>query len=166
MASSEVIRIRTDTWYDYLGIVKSFIWDDPIEIDEHLFLGNLTHCASLNCLYRNNIRGVVNVTNTSNFYPYLKDIEYFNIPINDLNGINISKYLEEAYTFIDSLISQHDNVLVHCLFGRSRSVAICVYYLMKKYSLSFEQAYQKIENKKPFININQSFVEQLKQIVI
>lgn len=152
-----VIRHRNDTWNDYWGIIKSIVWDDPVEIDSHLFLGNYTHSFGYSRL-RNQIEVLVNATN----YPYqIKNEFCLNIPIYDLNYADIGPYLEQSYHFIDNHITNDRNVLVYCIFGRSRSVAICVYYLMKKYQISFEQAYQRIENKKMFININESFKHQI-----
>ena len=162
----EVSRLRSVTWMDYFGILKSFCWDNPIEIDQNLYLGNLSHSFFRNSLTGCRIKGIVNVTNDSpNYYPE-HDIDYFNINIGDLNDSNISEFLEQSYEFILKHASKGENVLVHCVFGRSRSVAICVYYLMKKYNLSFEEAYKKIEKKKYFININQSFADQINTIFV
>lgn len=161
MNNSEVMRLRNDNWFDYFGIVKSFCWDNPIEVDPNLYLGNLSHSFFFNTLNGCRIRGIVNVTNESPNYYLGQDIDYFNIHIGDLNNADITEFLEQSYEFINRHISKGENVLVHCVFGRSRSVAICVYYLMKKYNLSFDEAYRKIECKKYFVNINRSFVDQI-----
>ena len=159
----EVIRIRSDTWYDYVGIVKSFVWDDPVEVDDCLYLGNVSHCFFLNTLQKKQIRAVVNVTSQiPNYYQEEHPIEYFTIPIDDLNDVNIDFFLEASYRFINRFVGNGENVLVHCIFGRSRSVAVCLYYLMKRYGHTLDRAYEIIRSKKPIVNVNQSFVDQIK----
>jgi hypothetical protein len=161
----EVIRLRPDNWYDYFGIAKSFLWDNPVEIDDHLFLGNFSHSFFLNTLNQCRIKAIVNATTDAPNYYFDQKIDYYNIPISDLNDVSIAGFLEESRSFIDGYISKGENVMVHCIFGRSRSVAICVYYLMKKYGIPFEKAYGIIENKKSCININQSFADQIKKTI-
>ena len=164
--TNNVERLDSDSWYDYLGIAKSFIWDGPVYIDQYLYLGNITHSFFLNTILNYNIKAIVNVTQNINNNYYYQKINYFNIPITDQNNSDISQYLEDSYQFIESQCQEGHNVLVHCIFGRSRSVAVCVYYLMKKYNITFDKAYQIIKKKKPFININKKFIQQLKEILV
>lgn len=156
----KIHRLRDDTWTDYLYILKSLVWDSPVEIDKRLYLGNVSHAAFYNVLSANNIKAIVNVTEqTPNYY---SNIDYLNIPIKDHNSVNIKLFFDGSFNFIDTNIAKNNNVLVHCMYGRSRSVAICINFLIKKYGYTFEQAYQLIEKKKPCININKSFVDQIK----
>jgi len=158
--SEKVKRLRTDTVYDYYGIVKSFLWDNPIEIDTGVYLGNISHSFFNSCLDNFNIKAIVNVTgDTPNYYD--PEIEYFNIRIPDINEASIIHDLENCYSFISKNL-EYGNVLIHCVFGRSRSVATCVFYLMKKYGLSFEEAYQKIECQKNIVNLNCTFADEIK----
>ena len=159
MNKSEVKRLRTDNFYDMCGIVKSLIWDNPVEIDNGIYLGNIGHGFFYSTLDNFNIKGVVNVT--GDIPNYYNDIEYFNIRIPDLNSASIIGDLEGCYDFINRTL-ESGNVLIHCVFGRSRSVAVCVFYLMKKYGLSFEEAYSKIESQKNIINLNVKFAEEIK----
>lgn len=55
------------------------------------------------------------------------------------------------------------NVLVHCHFGVSRSVAIVIAYLMKTYKLSYENAYRHIKHRRNYISLSPNFVCQLKE---
>jgi hypothetical protein len=80
------------------------------------------------------------------------------IKIDDHPDVNIMKHFENAYLFIDQGVT-----LVHCYAGISRSASIIISYLMKKYNLSYEKAYNYVKNKRPIINPNRGFKKQLIQ---
>ena len=48
--------------------------------------------------------------------------------------------------------------------GSSRSATIVVLYLMKYHKMSFNQAYTFLKNKRPVVNMNISFAEELQDI--
>lgn len=56
---------------------------------------------------------------------------------------------------------QPTNVLVHCVYGQSRSAAICVAYLMATRRLSLRDAYDAVAKARPCIYINPGFLRQL-----
>lgn len=69
--------------------------------------------------------------------------------------------IEIAYHFINHSIRSNKNVLVHCMAGVSRSVSLVVYYLMKKYYLTYDTALKMVKNKRGIANPNDSFRHQL-----
>ena len=152
-------RLRCDTFSDYMYIAKSLIWDNPIKIDEGIYLGNATHSFSTHVINEYNITGIINATKQiGNFH---KNIEYLNINIDDNDDADLTNYFQTSYNFMSKHQLAGGSVLVHCLFGRSRSVAICIYYLIKKYDWNFDLAYQYLSEKKHFINLNYNFYQQL-----
>jgi protein-tyrosine phosphatase len=70
--------------------------------------------------------------------------------------------IEIGYDFINKSIEAGGKVLVHCMAGISRSVSVVIYYIMKKYNVSFDKAYQLVTVKRSIANPNQSFRLQLK----
>ena len=70
---------------------------------------------------------------------------------------------EKCFTFIDRALDQGDGVLVHCHAGLSRSATIVVMYLMRKYSLTRDEALQRLQSKRlrSDIRINDGFLHQL-----
>ena len=67
--SRNVSRLRNENYLDYYYIVKDFLWDDPVKIDNGIYLGNVSHSFFYGTFQNFNITGVVNVTETSpNFY--------------------------------------------------------------------------------------------------
>jgi protein-tyrosine phosphatase len=55
------------------------------------------------------------------------------------------------------------NVLIHCHIGASRSVAIVMAYLIRKYSYSLPQIYSIIKRKRSLIQPNPGFIKQLEE---
>jgi dual specificity phosphatase 12 len=78
------------------------------------------------------------------------------IYLSDIPCENISKYFNETYNFIEQ-----DITLVHCFAGISRSSTIVIAYLMKKYKITYNQAYEYVKNKRPIIMPNNGFTNQL-----
>ncbi|KJH49207.1 dual specificity phosphatase, catalytic domain protein [Dictyocaulus viviparus] len=76
-------------------------------------------------------------------------------------GENIS--FPEAIAFIDAAASAGDACLVHCLAGISRSVTICLAYLMTKNKWSLEDAYDLVLRRNASIAPNFHFMGQLSE---
>jgi len=52
--------------------------------------------------------------------------------------------------------------LIHCAAGLSRSPTFTISFLMKENKWSFEDTLRYVKKKKPSININYGFLDQLK----
>lgn len=63
--------------------------------------------------------------------------------------------------FILQIALEGGNTLVHCVAGVSRSVSICLAYLMKHHDMSLKEAYKYVERRRPCIKPNNSFFKQL-----
>ena len=73
----------------------------PVEVMPYLFLGNAKNARDLECLYRNGIRYVLNVTpNIPNTFETHDDFRYLQIPIHDHWSQNLSAHFTEAIAFI------------------------------------------------------------------
>lgn len=80
------------------------------------------------------------------------------IKINDFNGVDITKYFDETYEFIEENL-KNSNVLVHCQAGISRSPTIIIAYLMKKNKMTFLEALNHVFALRNEINPNNGFRE-------
>jgi len=69
--------------------------------------------------------------------------------------------IEIGYHFIDLVVSDKQNILIHCMAGVSRSVSLVIYYLMKKYHMTFDKAFETVRNIRIISNPNESFKAQL-----
>lgn len=102
-----------------------------------------------------------NNNNTINILKYMsKPIDFLQVK-NLLETYKNKPMIEIAYHFIDNAVTSNQNVLIHCIAGVSRSVSIVVYYLMKKYHISYRDAIKIIKKKRPISNPNISFIKQL-----
>ena len=62
------------------------------------------------------------------------------VPIDDMGSVDIAQYFDDVRLFISEGLAQ-GKVLVHCVEGRSRSVALAVSFLMHKEKISVGKAW-------------------------
>lgn len=123
---------------------------NPTFIDTNLYLGSAFNAASSAIINQFNIKYIINVTdNIPNYF----NITYVNVPIKDNNIDKIDDYLDYTYYKISKFQKKNDgNILVHCVFGASRSVTVIMYYLIKKYGLSIDNAFKFVKQKRKLIH--------------
>ncbi|KAF2885666.1 hypothetical protein ILUMI_20517 [Ignelater luminosus] len=134
----------------------------PVKILPYLFLGNAANSEDRQALARHSIQYVLNVTpDLPNVFEDLGSIKYMQIPITDHWSQNLASHFPRAIEFIDEARTHKKGVLVHCLAGVSRSVTITVAYLMYKFSLNLNDAFNLVRARKSNIAPNFHFMEQL-----
>lgn len=112
---------------------------------------------------------------------YSRKFKYLCIDIQDIPNENILRYLPKAISFIESCVTQNENnksnnnksILVHCVYGQSRSCAMCIAYLMyisiRSLSPSYASSnkdllsscYLNLLEMRPCMAINPGFIRQL-----
>ncbi|RKP31609.1 dual specificity protein phosphatase 12 [Metschnikowia bicuspidata] len=100
---------------------------------------------------------------------HLQTYQHLQVEITDEPGSNLLEHLPRMLAFIEDALhalrpesSKHScTVLVHCAQGESRSVAVVVAYLMRKYRLTYWQALHAVKRKVPGAEPNAGFVQQL-----
>jgi dual specificity phosphatase 12 len=130
---------------------------------DNIYLGSTYNASNWNLLVDNNIYNVINATN--NIPNFFKDdgITYLNIIKNDDGEDTFTKEeFEKTYEFINN---SNQNVLIHCVFGRSRSVTIILYYLIKKYNFTCKDALDLLKAKRYYINPSLKFIDNLEKII-
>ena len=90
------------------------------------------------------------------------NIDYFSILIDDVPEANIIPVCEKVYDYIEN--NKDKSILIHCQAGGSRSVATIMYYIMKKYNRTFNDAYKYFSAQHPNMNLNKGFLAQLQSI--
>ena len=85
------------------------------------------------------------------------------IEAKDSKDEKILPFFREVEVFIDRAIENEENVLVHCKGGMSRSPAILCSYMMKKFKLSFDEAYKILRERRSVVDINAGFQKELKE---
>lgn len=124
-------------------------------IIDNIYVGDIfsTNCQEL----LSNIDCVVSLVDNVIKHP---NIDYFSIPIEDKPEVNILPICKNVYDYIEK--NNNKIILIHCLAGGSRSVSTILYYIMKKYNKTFDNAYEFMISKHPNVNINKGFMTQLK----
>lgn len=126
-----------------------------------LFLGSVEDAVNEKWLQENSISLVITVMNEPiSYIEYIQSIsicQHYMIPISDMTFENCLYNMD----YICQLIDSHDKVLIHCMFGISRSSTITIAYLMIKYKYYLDDATRMVLKERPFIFPNDAFILQL-----
>jgi protein-tyrosine phosphatase len=107
-----------------------------------IYLGDFRSATSWRLLQDAKVTGICNCTMTvPNHFP--QHFDYFNVPIadttttDDTTGVTTLQSLWDVAT---AFLHDHDNTLVHCHQGKSRSVAVVVAYLIRYHHYTRDDA--------------------------
>ena len=143
-------------------------FDQPVEVTSGLWLSGVAFTSDLPLWCHEN--GFTHVLNASGSYaqemfyctnPSDYDFEYMELDIEDTVGYALEPYLPHAYNFIDNGLNNKGKILVHCIWGQSRSVSCLVYFMMMKWGIKYSQAIRIIRKAKPEAKPNTGFTAQL-----
>jgi len=135
---------------------------DIVKIIDHLYLGSLfaTHPDNIR---QHNIKHIISL----GAQPCAGQVSSLFFDVSDnVHSVTTFKtlVLPSSYQFIHECIERGENVLVHCVAGKSRSATVVIYYLMKRNGMSFDAAYQHVQVMRPEIGLNQGFMEMLRSV--
>ncbi|CAB3410032.1 unnamed protein product [Caenorhabditis bovis] len=134
----------------------------PVEVSPYLYLGNGETARNREILDKYAITYVINVTsNLPNVFENDPNMHYLRISVDDNSSHNLTKFFQDAFAFIKTAQDNQKGCLVHCLAGISRSVTICLAYLMHNRRVPLEIAYDWLQNKNASIAPNFHFMGQL-----
>lgn len=92
-------------------------------------------------------------------------VKYLNIEIADEVTEKIQDHFDEVYDFIkDEWENENSRILVHCAQGRSRSAALVVMFLMKKFRWSLNDSIRYVKSRRDIVRINDGFLSQLEKL--
>lgn len=109
--------------------------------------------------------GITHVLNTA---IELKDFQYpsgvtdvLRVEMMDKSSENLLKYIDQCIDYIHMVKTNGGRVLVHCVAGMSRSVSVCLAFLVKYEEMTLKAAYDHIFNERRFIHPNEGFWQSL-----
>ncbi|KAI9913502.1 hypothetical protein PsorP6_005707 [Peronosclerospora sorghi] len=123
-----------------------------------LFLGEARAVQDVAFLERNEIQAIV-ALGTSNLAG--KPLDILVIDILDMEDELLLPHLDECLQFLNRYLAREKAVLVHCVYGQSRSAALCVAYLMATRNQTLLEAFNMVQQARPCISINAGFLRQL-----
>ena len=145
-----------------LSQLYSFLFDPPTLIADNIYLGNAFNASCQSVLADCEIGAILNVSyEIPCFFP--KEYKYLWLSVSDTKGSNLLPYFQKGYEFIKEAQAAHPEkkIFIHCYAGASRSAAITAFYLMQEKNWSLTETLEFLERKRPIVNINQEFIDQL-----
>ena len=162
--------IPSNFYSKLISYSKEIITDDISKILENtekdggtIFLGNISSAKNINLLNDLGIKAVISLDSKQRVSYYDDEILFHKvITAKDEEFYDLSQHFNEIFEFIEEK-RRFTNILIHCYAGKSRSVAIIIAYLIKKYHMKFEEAFSFVKNKRKEICPNLGFIQQLKK---
>eukprot|EP00927_Polykrikos_kofoidii_P056756 TRINITY_DN50834_c0_g1_i1.p1 TRINITY_DN50834_c0_g1~~TRINITY_DN50834_c0_g1_i1.p1 ORF type:complete len:808 (+),score=128.77 TRINITY_DN50834_c0_g1_i1:63-2486(+) len=129
-----------------------------------LFLGSATSATSLHLLRK---LGVTCLVNCSVDLPEPSaedlgnDIGWHRCPIEDVEDQEVLPQFDESLRVIDEAVKAGGRALAYCHLGRSRSVSLCLAYLVTRERRTLSEAVKFIRSRRPESSPNTGFWRQL-----
>merc|ERR1711865_945919 len=76
-------------------------------------------------------------------------------------GQDLSSAFDEGLAVMDEIVADGGRVLVHCHEGKSRSVSLCLAYMITREKRSLADALAFVKSKRPVARPNAGFIKQL-----
>ena len=141
--------------------IKNVLYKDATPIDhiiDNIYLGDFRTADNIDMLRQYNITHIINCAfNLPNKYP--DQITYKRLELRDEPDQPIIERLEEAYQFIKE--NKDKNIFVHCVFGKSRSASVVIFYVMKEKKMNFQEAKNFVKNIRNIVEPNSGFESEL-----
>ncbi|KZT24246.1 phosphatases II [Neolentinus lepideus HHB14362 ss-1] len=132
------------------------------EIIPRLYLCDLYTATSPKVHERLGITHVLSVVRRPWFH-FSESVKHMNVPIDDTSSANLLTYLDAAVAWLHRCLTSDENacVMVHCVWGMSRSASIVVAYLIAKYQMTLDGALAWCRLKRAVVRPNHGFIAQL-----
>lgn len=161
---NKIVKKRIYDIVPYLTQTNIF-FSQPTYIIDNIYLGSAFNASCNSTMKNNNIELIINLTtDISNYFE--KDFIYKNYPLHDNNKDSIKQYLDKAYQEILDFQEKNNgkNIFIHCFMGASRSASIVIYYLIKKYEYTIDDAIIFIKNKREVVNPTVLFYKEINEM--
>ena len=72
--------------------------------------------------------------------------------------------INAIFQFIEEAMEQGQSCLIHSLHGKSRSTAVLVAYLMKKYGWNLNKCLELVNSKKEGLEVRNNYLKQMQEL--
>jgi len=136
------------TWIRNDETVMSVITQDDLPLPGRVYIGGMSHALNDELLAENSISSVITIHPRDMLAWDERDASYgmrryctpsspvqhhLMVPLEDSSNSNLIDHFNDTYEFIHEHLQKGNNMLIHCKSGRSRSVAVLIAYLQRKY---------------------------------
>mmetsp|Transcript_109966 Transcript_109966/g.206112 ORF Transcript_109966/g.206112 Transcript_109966/m.206112 type:complete len:262 (+) Transcript_109966:60-845(+) len=129
-----------------------------------VLIGGATAASAFDLMRKLGVKCILNVT-TDIAEPRPSelgsDIEWHRIPLQDAEDQDITDALDAGLTIIDRIAEEDSKVLIHCHEGKSRSVALCLAYLIARDRMPLADALNFVKLHRREAQPNAGFMKQL-----
>ncbi|KII92117.1 hypothetical protein PLICRDRAFT_27366 [Plicaturopsis crispa FD-325 SS-3] len=136
-----------------------------------LYISDMYTATSPVALSRLGITHVVSVVRDPH-YRYPAGVRNLVIPVDDTSTADLARYLDGAVAWIKRALqppagktasgeAKEGRVLVHCMWGMSRSASIVLAYLMQETAMTLEDAMAFLKARRAVVCPNRGFLMQL-----
>ncbi|KZW03996.1 phosphatases II [Exidia glandulosa HHB12029] len=132
------------------------------EIADRVYVSDVYTATSERALKDLGITHVISLVEANTRLPV--DVgAHLQIYIADNSKCDILEHFEDTTDFIrDALaINPSNRVLVHCVWGMSRSVSVAVAYLVATRDMFYHEAFEVVQNRRPLARPNDGFAKQI-----
>lgn len=155
-----VIRMKGENPYSHWFTVLS---TPMTQIDPDLYLGSAFNAANINDLQDAGIKTIINSTLELDHYFMMDALyQYHRVPVKDINSSEIFIHFEQVINWFHS---SPKPILIHCYMGSSRSAILTVLWLIVMRGFTYDDAMKRILMLRPVVNINLSYIKQLKDYI-
>eukprot|EP00026_Physarum_polycephalum_P001048 Phypoly_transcript_01049.p1 GENE.Phypoly_transcript_01049~~Phypoly_transcript_01049.p1 ORF type:complete len:1112 (+),score=220.65 Phypoly_transcript_01049:278-3613(+) len=134
----------------------------PSQITPFLYVSSHHPSRALTMLrHQLRITHIINCTVSPNAFP--DHFEYLHLKLHDENSQDILATLPRVFDFIRDALAHKGTVLIHSHKGISRSIALCIAYVMESQDLTYFEAFLYVRNRRYIAAPNLGFVEQLRK---
>eukprot|EP00775_Hariotina_reticulata_P013531 gene13531-13657_t len=120
----------------------------PDQVEHNLFISSGFTEAELDVLQMHGISHILQVG--YELQPHHPGVfQYTQLDLADSFDADIVQYLPAAFTFITNGMQHGGKVLVHCVHGQSRSVAVVVAFLMWRDGKSYRECLELLKAARP-----------------
>ena len=131
-------------------------------LEDGLWLGGISSASNREALHEHNIETIISVILGSvASFPY--DFNYERSDLRDTEDEDIITEFYRIVPIIHEELSKGKSVLVHCIWGKSRSCSFVAAYLIKYKHFTTDRALEFIRDKRSQISPNPNYVRQLRQ---
>lgn len=155
-----VSRIKGDNpWTHFYSVLKT-----PVtQIDDQLWLGSAFDAANENTLRECGIKTIINCSlELEHYFQMSGKYTYLRVPVLDINNSDLTSQFQ---TVINWFQQAEKPILIHCYMGSSRSAILTILWLVKIKGMQFDQAMKYLLEKREVVNINISYILQLRNFL-
>ncbi|OMJ96209.1 hypothetical protein SteCoe_167 [Stentor coeruleus] len=130
------------------------------DLEYSIYISDIQAANDLTLLRNNDINSILTIGyNKPLAYPSIKG-GYKHLALEDNGKTDLLRNLPEICSFLEKQLKK-GNTLVHCLKGQNRSCAVVIGFLMKKYSLRYENALEIVKKSRTCCEISEGLAKQL-----